>query len=252
VSDELAVGLEELRGDNGNGKVFQITSVNGFDESSTRRHDDGRLNFEEMNRWFVQLGFVETKISKFKNRPIHQFEKIVRNSDGGEILVRVTRLLADTDLEEGNRVTFAKFLKNAIKTSDVVVYEGHSGMGASLSLEAVEKRAGGKIEFDRKKHQMFFFDACSSYSYYLGLFTGRKEPGTLAVITNGIASLFGSEIPVTRRFYKALISSKNDDLRWTDLLEDMERPLRSNSFLLNVDLNLSDQGQLQRLSSQHW
>ncbi len=245
VPANLTADLARLRGNNGNGDLFEIFAINGFDESSKNQHDDGRVNYEAMNGWFREQGFAETTLSKFKNRPIHLFEKTLRRSDGSELRVQVTRLLAETDLDQSRNVSFAKFLKKGLETADVVIYEGHSGLGVNLDLEAIEqqlllskdKKVGEHIEFNRSKHQLFFFDSCSSYSYYLGMFAGRKDKGTLAVLTNGLASLFGFEVPMTKHLYRQLINVNNDNQNWSDFLEDLEIPLRGNTFQLNVDVN---------------
>lgn len=245
VDEATPVGLAALRGDNGNGELFEITAINGFDESSTSPRDDGRVNFKAMNQWLREQGFEETVISKFKNRPVHQFDKVLPAKGGSPAVhVRITRLLAETDLDGGRHVTFAKFLKNAIENSDVVIYEGHSGLGANLNVGNIEtrllmskdKKLAKKIDWNRGKKQVFFFDSCSSYSYYLGMFDGKKDPGTLAVVTNGLASLFGTELPVTKHLYRHLLQ-RDESLTWLGLLGDMEKPLRSDTFLLNVDLN---------------
>lgn len=247
----LSAGLSQLRGDNGNGKLFQVMSINGFDESSTKKSDDGRSDYLKLNRWLVTQGFTQTVIAKYKNRPIHQFEKTFRDSEGQEILFRIVRLLADTDLDSGKTVTFAKFFRDALKNSDVVIYEGHSGMGTNLNLQDIEKRAGGPVEFDRQKKQLFFFDACSSYSYYLGMFRGKKAPGTLAVITNGLASLFDPDISISRQLYQVLFDFTAEPT-WSEVLSEMERPLKRNTYLLNVDVNLTDEGELNRPMSLRW
>jgi hypothetical protein len=123
-------------------------------------------------------------------------------------------------------------------------------MGVNLDLDTLNKqlllsrdpKAPNYVDFDRAKHQIFLFDACSSYSYYLGMFDGRKDPGTLAVMSNGLESLFGYELPMTKHLYTDLLDLKharlsNDDLTWEQLLETFEKPLRGNTFLLNVDIN---------------
>jgi hypothetical protein len=250
VADQ-SVGLDILRGGhNGNGDVFQVAAVNGFGESSTKAGDDGRVNFMAMNAWFRAHGFTQTILQHFKNRPVYQFEKLLTRADGSTVTARVLRLLVDTDLDDSKKVTFAKFLKTALQESDVVIYEGHSGMGVNLDLKVLEqqlllskdKNAGDHVEFDRAKHQIFLFDACSSYSYYLGMFDGKKDPGTLAVMSNGLESQFGSELPTTKHLYTMLFdlghqTIANDGLLWGDLLSAYERPLRGNTFMLNVDIN---------------
>jgi hypothetical protein len=248
---DRAVGLDVLRGGhNGNGDIFQIAAINGFDDSSTKKTDDGRENFMKMNAWFRDQGFKMTILEHFKNRPVYLFEKDLTRADGSTVHARVLRLLADTDVDGGSKVTFAKFLKQALEESDVVIYEGHSGMGANLDLKTIEQRlllshdphTGDHIEFNRTKHQIYLFDACSSYSYYLGMFSGKKDPGTLAVMSNGLESEFGYELPTTKHFYTELMDLNharlsNDGLTWSDLLEEYERPLRGDTFMLNVDLN---------------
>ncbi len=240
------VGLAELRSHD----TFQIAAINGFFGKASDKKDDGRVNFMAMNAWFRDQGFKMTILQHFKDRPVYLFEKDLTRADGSTLHVRMLRLLADTDLDGSTKVTFAKFLAKAFKESDVVIYEGHSGMGVNLDMDSIEKQLGlskdpGKptaVEFDRAKHQLFLFDACSSYSYYLGLFDGRKDPGTLAVMTNGLESLFGYELPTTKHLYTELFDLthakiSNDDLTWSDLLEEFERPLRGNTFMLNVDIN---------------
>ncbi len=247
---DLKVGLDVLRGDNGNGDAFQIASINGFDKSSTDPNDDGRLNFLRMNDWFVQQGFKMSVLSRHKNRPVYLFEKTLQRANGSEVRARIIRLLADTDLGDTKRVTFAKFLKQALQESDVVVYEGHSGLGVNLDLKTIErqllfskdKTVGDRIQFNRSKHQIFLFDSCTSYSYYLGMFTGKKDPGTLAVMSHGLASLYGYEIPTTQNLYSDLLDLEhqtlsNDHLTWSKLLGNFERPLGANTFMLNVDIN---------------
>ena len=71
---------------------------------------------------------------------------------------------------------------------------------------------------------------------------GKKDAGTLAVMSNGLESQFGAELPTTKHLYTMLFDLEhqkisNDSLLWSDLLSTFERPLRGNTFLLNVDIN---------------
>ncbi len=54
---DISAGLDALRGDNGNGDLFDIATINGFSESATDSEDLGRQNFEETNKWLFSLGF---------------------------------------------------------------------------------------------------------------------------------------------------------------------------------------------------
>ncbi|MBV2167449.1 MAG: hypothetical protein KUL82_01970 [Bdellovibrio sp.] len=223
--------LEEVRGDNGNGELFQITTINGFSESARDKMDDGRLSFDEINNWLRGLGFEETIIARYLNRPVHQFDKSVRKSDGSVVHIRVTRLLAETAIASKN-VTFAKFFKNAVKNADVIIYAGHSGLGGNLDIGSLEEKAG-PLEFNASKRQIFFFDGCSSYSYYLSMFEEQKTKGKIDILTNGLASYFSYEAPIHKAFYRQLFKV-NDNPTWNEILTDMEKPLRGMTFMLNV------------------
>ena len=226
--------LDELRADNGNGDLFQITTINGFSDSG-KKNDDGRVAYVELNQWFRDQGFQETIVQRYQNRPIYQYEKTLHRRDGSLIQLRVTRLLAETSLETKG-VTFAKFFKSAIKDADVVIYSGHSGAGVQLDLSLIEQRAG-PLEFIPEKNQIFFFDACSGYEYYLDMFQGRKNPGKLAVMTYGLSSLFGYENGTDKALFKYLFNLDNDRPEWLEIMSEMERPQRGHTFMLNVDLN---------------
>lgn len=234
---DFKADLDGLRVDNGH-DLFQVTAINGFDESSRKRKDDGRVNYEAMNKWFVANGFTDTFISKYKERPIHQFDKTVTRADGREIHIRVTRLLAQTELEGNRDVTFAKFFEKMLNDSDVIIYEGHSGLGVNLELSAIEKRAGIEASnIDPHKRQLFLFDSCSSYSYYLGMFDGRKDPGKLNVLSNGLESVFSYEIPETKHLYNILFDVNNNDYTWLDVIDALEKPFRGTTFMMNMYIN---------------
>ncbi len=234
--EDSPANLDELRVDNGH-ELFQVTTINGFDEGSRKRGDDGRKNYETMNEWFRAIGFEDTFISHYRARPIHQFDKVFKRNDGREVHIRLTRLLAETDLDDSDDVTFAKFFRKMVADSDVVIYEGHSGLGVNMDLAAIEKRAGGKIEFNPEKRQLFLFDSCSSYSYYLGMFEGKKNPGRLNVLTNGTESLFDYEITETKRLYKMLFDVNNNEYTWLEFMNKMEVPFRGTTFMLNLFIN---------------
>ena len=228
---DASAELDKIRGDNGNGELFQITTINGFSEDAKNKEDEGRQGFEEMNQWFREQGFKETILARYENRPVHQFEKVFRKRNGEVVRTRITRLLAETGVASKN-VTFSKFFKNAVKTADIVIYAGHSGLGGNLDISSIEEKAG-PLEFDRRKHQIFFFDGCSTYSYFLDMFAVQKTKGQIKIMTNALLSYFAYEGVTHRAFYRQLFKV-NSDPSWGDILEDMERPLRGMTFMLNV------------------
>lgn len=228
---DVSAELNVLRGDNGNGDLFEITTINGFSESATNKDDEGRQGFEEMNQWFRDQGFQETILARYENRPVHRFEKTVRRNGGGVVNIRITRLLAETGVASRN-VTFAKFFKDAVKNSDVVIYAGHSGLGGNLDIPSIEAKAG-PLEFPKNKSQLFFFDGCSTYSYFYSMFAEQKTKGRVKIMSNALLSYFNYEGVTHRALYRHLFSV-NAEPTWGEILSDMERPLRGMTFMLNV------------------
>lgn len=230
-NSDISASLEDLWADNGNGDLFQITTINGFSEDAINPEDDGRQSFEKVNVWLRKMGFQETIIAKYANRPVLQFEKTIRRKDGSTVEVRITRLLAETAIAKKN-VTFARFFKGAVKNADVLIYAGHSGLGGNLDIGSLEEKAG-PLEFTQRKHQLFFFDGCSTYSYYLAMFAEQKNKGHLNIMTNGLASYFIYE-PQTHIAFMKHLFKVNENPTWGEILTDMEKPLRGMTYLLSV------------------
>lgn len=230
-AEDISAQFDRLRSDNGNGELFQITTVNGYADGYQDQADEGRQSFEEINEWLRLLGFEEAILSSHKNRPIHQFTKQVKKADGDLIEIRVTRLLAETASTSTN-VTFAKFFKAALETADVIIYAGHSGLGGNLDLDNLQQKAGA-FEFDQEKKQLFFFDGCSTYSYYLSMFEQEKTKGQIDIMTNGLTSYFAQQSPIQKALFRHLFKV-NTDPTWSEVLQDMEKPLRGASYLINV------------------
>jgi hypothetical protein len=225
------VNLNEIHGDNGNGQIFDIVTINGFATDYKGQNDEGRWAFEEMNNYFRNLNFSEKILAKYENRPIVRFEKTVKSTKGVEIQVRVTRLLVETSITKKN-ITFAKFFKNAIENADVLIYAGHSGLGGNLDLPALENKVGS-YNFNSSKKQIFFFDGCASYSYYLNSFLERSE--NVKILSNGLSSFFQTESLVHQEFFKHILNfSSGAKLTWMQLMLDMDSVLGARTYMLNV------------------
>ncbi|GIL16970.1 MAG: hypothetical protein BroJett040_07210 [Oligoflexia bacterium] len=223
--------LNQIRGDNGNGDLFQIVTINGFAEDTAGPQDDGRVAFEEVNEFLKAEGFKETILAKYKNRPVHRYEKTVTAQNGQEIKIQVTRLLADTSITSQD-VTFAKFFKNAVQNADVLIYAGHSGLGGNLDIPSLEEKVG-EIQFNQTKKQIFFFDGCSSYSYYLKSFADQKKRSNVDIMTNGLSSLFVTEFEVHSTFLNILFQVDTNPT-WSEILTKIESSLDGATYLLNV------------------
>lgn len=228
---DASASFADLRGDNGNGELFEIVTINGFSEDAANRRDEGRVSFNARNKWLREQGFSETPIARYDNRPVFRYEKTVTTREGRPVVIRFTRLLAETSVTSKN-VTFAKFFKAAVEGADVVIYAGHSGLGGNLDIASLEEKAG-KFEFNANKKQLFFFDGCSTYSYFLSVFEERKTKGKIDIMTNGLSSYFHSEGPTHDALYRSLLDP-NADPKWSQVLKDMDEELGGSTYMLNV------------------
>jgi hypothetical protein len=222
--------LDLVRGNNDNGDVFSIYVIHGFNED-TSDNDDGRINFDEFNEYLREENFNEKILRKTENRPLHLFTKALRLENGKTINVEIRNLLAHTEIDRKTK-TFAQFMREAVYHADVIFYAGHSGLGGNLDIASLEEIAG-KFVFNAKKKQIFFFDSCSSYSYYLSPFAAEKTKAKIDIMTNGLASYFHTTEATTKAFFSSLLTPKND-LSWLEILTAMEKPLHGGSYLLTV------------------
>ena len=152
-------------------------------------------------------------------------------SDSG-ILVRVRHLLVDTAIDSRSKA-FAKFFKESVEISDAVIYSGHSGLGGNLDIPSLEEKAG-EFNFDPKKRQLFYFNSCSSYSYYLEPFRSEKTKSKIDILSNALAAYMDDESAETTALLRILLDeSRSPD--WMEVLLEMEA---ANTFDMTYLLNV--------------
>lgn len=223
--------LPYLRGDNGNGSLFSVYVIHGFAESSAK-DDEGRGNFDEFDDYMRSQNFAESREKSGTVTPLHVFKKEIVLDNGKKLNVEVKHMLVDTAIEKKS-AAFAKFFKKAAETADVILYGGHSGLGGNLDIPSLEEKVGA-FKFNPKKKQIFFFESCSSYSYYLQHFAVEKTKAKIDIITNGLTSYFDTSTAQFTTLMDHLLSPSTVDTPWIDILTDMESNLDGDTYLLNV------------------
>ncbi|OFZ30231.1 MAG: hypothetical protein A2622_10345 [Bdellovibrionales bacterium RIFCSPHIGHO2_01_FULL_40_29] len=223
--------LPYLRGNNGNGDLFSIYAIHGYAEENIA-DDPGRVNFKELNTYLLENGFTETREHQSRVIPMYVYRKDIRLDNGKKIQVEIKHLLVETSQSSKSKV-FATFFKEAVENADVILYGGHSGLGGNLDISSLEEKAGA-FQFNPKKKQVFFFDSCASYSYYLEHFRVEKTKAKIDIISNGLSSYFHTSNAVLTKLLDHLLTPQNSDPTWHDILSDMETPLDGATYLLNV------------------
>ncbi len=226
---------DELYGDNFNGDKFEIFVFLGYYKdihqySRPPRRDLAVPVFRDFERQLKARGFSKTEEdSEFRLRSngtrmagINYY----RVYESGKVVVRM--LLADTALGSGDG-TFHHYFRQAARSSDVVVYDGHSGLGSNLDLREI-----GDIRFNKDKYQIFFINGCSTYPYFNGSFFERKGGrGNLELILSGLPTLSDTSGSNLMAFLEGFLDQK--PLSYQRILQVLERSnADSGTYLFGV------------------
>lgn len=219
-----------LYGDNGNGDLTEISFFLGYiDEirhvNRPMRRDDAFATLKFLEKDLKERGFEKSEsrdaFRVYANGSIQNganfwrvYEKTVR-ALGRETTVRVNILLADTELGT-NDTTFHSYLVPALESSDIVIYDGHSGLGGNLDLANLPA-----VSFDPSKYQIFFFNGCSSYPYFNGTYLNAKGGSKmLDVITSGLPTLSYTSGPNAVAFANRFLEGKTTS--YQKILSELE------------------------------
>jgi hypothetical protein len=209
-----------LYGDNDNGKVLEISLLLGYVDDIPNNKightkDTTYKNFKVITKELKDMGFTELtgkdhykdnfKITSGGNETkganfLREYASVIHTDDGRKVHVHVQVLLADTAIASRDN-TFHYYLVPAFENADVLIYDGHSGLGGNLDLGSLPK-----VHFDLNKYQIFFFNGCSSYSYYNGMFFQAKHGSkNLDIVNSGLETSSDSTAPNALAFMKYII-----------------------------------------------
>jgi hypothetical protein len=169
---------DNMYGDNGNGNKFEVTYLVGIDENF-RKGDLGRGTFNEAIGLLKKAGF---KVVKSESTNRHR--TFVKSKNGVDFSVNM-------HLTDPNTKDFVKRAKDGLENSDVFIYDGHSGLGGYLFFDRFEEELGTPLNLDKNKKQIYYFNGCSTFSYYnAAYFAAKGGNESLDVITTSIGALF--------------------------------------------------------------
>lgn len=244
-SEERYPDYKSLYGANGNGKTLEISILLGYVDDIPNNKightkDTTYKNFKTIVQTLKDQGFEmlqdaehykdnfritsggnETSGANF----LREFVSSIRTKNNQDVDVHIKILLADTAIDSRDN-TFHAFLVPAFENSDVLIYDGHSGLGANLSLELIPK-----VTFKPKKYQVFFFNGCSSYSYYNGMFFDAKKGSKyLDIVNSGLETSSDSTASNALAFMKYMI--KGDLKSYKTIMADLEKSNGDNGTYL--------------------
>lgn len=200
---------ERLADKDGNVKISLLMGMDDpkLGKDPNKSADINAANFRDIKASLKEMGFknlpplekeeidqvVKAEISVYPH--VEQFTKEVTNGD------QVTNLTVEiffgpSGIDEDS-TAFHYYFKNALEKSSIVMYDGHSGLGGHLDLQSIQETEGFTLRPNKSRYQIYFFNSCTSYTYYNSMFFDRKktdedEKGTknLDIMTNGLATYF--------------------------------------------------------------
>lgn len=222
---------DRLYSDNGNASTFEISVFLGYIDEEMRRgrpnrRDDAFYAMKEFETFLDRNAFsLSEKVDAFKltnsgntgkGANFYRLYEKDQKALGKNIKIRVKVLLSDTGISSKDP-TFHAYLVPALEKSDIVVYDGHSGLGGNLHLEYLPP-----VIFSKSKYQVFFFNGCSSYPYFNGMFMKAKgRAGSLDIITAGLPTLSSTSSPNLEAFLEGFVSGKT--LSYQKILSALDR-----------------------------
>lgn len=213
---------DRLYGDNKNGSTLRAAVFLGYIDDlpnlrTPRRRDNGYAALRQVESELKNLGFElaerqdafrirsnGTQMAGINFRRVYtkEVESQGEYREGAQ-KVEVELLLADTSISSRD-ATFHHYLVPALKQADILVYDGHSGLGGNLDLDQIR---GERL--DPAKYQIFYFNGCSSYPYFKQMFIDAKG-GTqsLDVVTSGLPTLTDTAGPNVIAFLRPLLEGR--------------------------------------------
>lgn len=215
----------KLYGDNGGGETLQVTYLVGVDESF-QNGDLGRKTFRDAFAGLKAAGFQATVDEPRRKRLSFRF---------GAKRTSVEMLLMDPDSAE-----FAREAVRAMRTSDIFLYDGHSGLGGYLDPERLVADSGQSLALPRDKYQIFVFQGCSTYAYYNSAFFSLKRSGqdpkgtkNLDIMTTGIGAAFDVGAAVDVAFLRSVTMGERPS--WQTIMDRVRKAEGDNSALSHIN-----------------
>lgn len=221
-----------------------------------KSRDINAESYRNVVRDLKEMGFEVRKWSKAELDSVYPpaerdgkvfVEEAVKQYAGadGKKTVRARIFFGQTGIDEKS-LGFHHFFCDALKNAAVMVYNGHSGLGGHLDLDAIADNVPG-CGPGKKRYQVYFFNSCTSYTYYNSTYLNRKRvtkgkkhkidpSGTknLDIMANGLSTAFDVMHDTDMSLVRAIdkYASKGKWTSWQSLAREIDS---DNLFTVNGD-----------------
>lgn len=193
IDIHIFFGMDEAKSD---ANPYESNDINAENYVSTRE-DLEKLGFS-VRRWSEK---EIRSIAKNTRLPSAFVEEAVKRIPKKDIEIRVRLFFGQSGIDERSRA-FHHFLRDSLERSSILIYDGHSGLGGNLDLDSIAESTGFRMQPAKGRYQIFFFNSCTSYTYYNALYFQKKRNGrrgknfdpkgtrNLDVMANGLSTYF--------------------------------------------------------------
>ena len=189
-----------------NGDI-RITAFVGMDDPDTSARnpyeskDENAPTYTSVAKYLTDKGYVSHRWTRKeieavapKHTPYPYIEEFTKQNEKANLRVRL--FFGESGMDERS-AAFHYFFRDSLENDSIMIYDGHSGLGGHLDILDIEKQEAIKIRLPKEKYQLYFFNSCSSYSYYNRAYFAQKateeDPRgskNLEILTNGLATYF--------------------------------------------------------------
>ncbi len=214
--------FKKVLGNNGNGEDLNIYYITDFMKKPSR-DDIAAVNFFEIIEHLKNehAFLVETQKGRVVDAN-HRLTMLARMSsplNSNEFInVRLKTLLTKAKLTNKQ---YLRFYKEALEQGDIIIYAGHDGFGTRTNLKKIADSLVNKPKHPENKHQIFWFDACRTYPFYMDMYQSLAPGSSASIIVNATTVTSGATSYVHSYFFDALFSGEAE-LTWKSLLDNME------------------------------
>ena len=141
---------------------------------STSEDDYGFILARQFERLLKPAGFTPVNAAIGRRH--------VRSRNGLTVTIDVLTPAEFSGL--GDHANAGKF-RDAVNDHEVVIFNGHSMLGAS------DYWADERLYKDPSRYQLFFYNGCLGYEYYVApLLAGKRDPANVDIVTNVLSTPF--------------------------------------------------------------
>ena len=184
--------------------LFGMDDPEAHDTNANMSRDVNAPNYRAIRSELVQMGFTATRLGGVEKYQLIRDKKALSESFTLERLTKSTpkgtieilMYFGASGIDEKSRA-FHFLYKRALEKSAVMLYNGHSGLGGHLDIRNIEELQGIDISLPRNRYQIYYFNSCSSYSYYNLEYFKRKRTKldragskNLDIFANGLSTYF--------------------------------------------------------------